>query len=228
MTALRPGPKGSNTVIFPDLPPHLIDRVSYDYFRRELKFKGFYDDESTVGEPVLLLNIMTVREKQALLDLGMDAGVVNALFKKTRGVDDSRLAGVDEIVGTDVFKVLTAGAARGGDRPCGPGLQQQRRVLRGKSGHPRSHQGELRPSLPGELKVIEPENVFDEKVTFKHTGDFAGQPEDLVFQWKYSPSISKPDPLAPDCQECVIRSIAAKGEPEPLLVPTVSARVSPR
>ncbi len=45
----------------------------------------------------------------------------------------------------------------------------------------------------GELKVIEPENVLDEAVTFIHTGDFAGEPEKLIFEWRYEISVSKPN-----------------------------------
>ncbi len=39
----------------------------------------------------------------------------------------------------------------------------------------------------GELKTIASRNPLDEKVTLRHTGDFAGRPEDYQFQWRYAP-----------------------------------------
>lgn len=37
----------------------------------------------------------------------------------------------------------------------------------------------------GALAVIQADNVLDERVTLRHTADFAGQPESFVFQWFY-------------------------------------------
>ncbi|MBL9127317.1 MAG: hypothetical protein JNL97_06710, partial [Verrucomicrobiales bacterium] len=37
----------------------------------------------------------------------------------------------------------------------------------------------------GSLSVIQPDNVLDERVTLRHTADFAGQPDGFVFQWLY-------------------------------------------
>lgn len=40
------------------------------------------------------------------------------------------------------------------------------------------------PAL-GDLKVLPSDNVFDERVTLRHSGDFGGAPELLTFEWYY-------------------------------------------
>ncbi|MBF0452260.1 MAG: IPT/TIG domain-containing protein [Candidatus Magnetomorum sp.] len=37
----------------------------------------------------------------------------------------------------------------------------------------------------GAIKTIESGNVFDEKITLRHTADFGANPEDIVFEWYY-------------------------------------------
>jgi hypothetical protein len=39
----------------------------------------------------------------------------------------------------------------------------------------------------GDLKVLESDNVFDERVTLRHSGDFGGDPSSLDFEWYYKP-----------------------------------------
>ncbi len=39
----------------------------------------------------------------------------------------------------------------------------------------------------GELKVQPSGNPLDEKVSLRHSGDFAGRPEDFEFEWRYAP-----------------------------------------
>lgn len=46
----------------------------------------------------------------------------------------------------------------------------------------------------GEVKVIDSDSIFDEKLTLRHTGDFGGQPEKFYFVWYYKPDA---DGLAP-------------------------------
>ena len=54
------------------------------------------------------------------------------------------------------------------------------------------------PLAAGEIKVIEPPNPFDEKVTLRHTGDFAGNSDARWFQWKYLPADFSGIPAGPD------------------------------
>ena len=37
----------------------------------------------------------------------------------------------------------------------------------------------------GAIKTLYSDNVFDEKITLRHTGDFGANPNDLIFQWWY-------------------------------------------
>jgi hypothetical protein len=39
----------------------------------------------------------------------------------------------------------------------------------------------------GDIKVLYPDNVFDEKLTLRHSGDFGGEPQRLEFEWYYQP-----------------------------------------
>ncbi|MFN0067898.1 MAG: LamG-like jellyroll fold domain-containing protein [Limisphaerales bacterium] len=48
----------------------------------------------------------------------------------------------------------------------------------------------------GALALIQPDNVLDERVTLRHTADFAGQPESFVFQWYYQFDAQDFDPTA--------------------------------
>ena len=50
-------------------------------------------------------------------------------------------------------------------------------------------------------KVIKSDNVFDEKLTLRHTGDFAGEPENVYLQWYYKPDINGIPPLFPKDQD---------------------------
>lgn len=39
----------------------------------------------------------------------------------------------------------------------------------------------------GDLKVLPSDNVFDERITMRHSGDFGGAPELMQFEWYYHP-----------------------------------------
>lgn len=46
----------------------------------------------------------------------------------------------------------------------------------------------------GEIKVLPGDNVFDERVTMRHSADFGGDPDPLTFQWFYKPIGTDFDP----------------------------------
>lgn len=46
----------------------------------------------------------------------------------------------------------------------------------------------------GELKVINPTNPLAEKLTLQHSQDFAGEPADYEFEWRYSPPVNGQPP----------------------------------
>ena len=45
----------------------------------------------------------------------------------------------------------------------------------------------------GDLKIVKSSNPLDEQVTLRHSGDFAGKPEDYVFEWRWATA----GPVAP-------------------------------
>lgn len=42
--------------------------------------------------------------------------------------------------------------------------------------------------VQGDLKVVYPDNVFDEKLTLRSSGDFGGEPEKMEFEWYRKPA----------------------------------------
>jgi probable HAF family extracellular repeat protein len=46
----------------------------------------------------------------------------------------------------------------------------------------------------GDLKPILPDNVFDERITIRHSSDFGGDPDQVVFEWWYKPDNAGFDP----------------------------------
>ncbi|MEM9533995.1 MAG: hypothetical protein AAGA23_23985, partial [Pseudomonadota bacterium] len=47
----------------------------------------------------------------------------------------------------------------------------------------------------GQLQVISPDNVFDEQLTMRHSGDFGGKVEDLEFEWYFQPDLDGTPPF---------------------------------
>ncbi len=64
-----------------------------------------------------------------------------------------------------------------------PGLPITLRVIRVDDG-----------PYPGDLKIMPADNVFDERVSMRHSSDFGGAPERLAFEWYYKPDGADFDP----------------------------------
>lgn len=52
-------------------------------------------------------------------------------------------------------------------------------------------------SYQGQLQIIAPENIFDEQIVLRHSGDFGGNPDVLEFEWFFHPDAdgTPPTPL---------------------------------
>lgn len=52
-------------------------------------------------------------------------------------------------------------------------------------------------SYQGQLQIIAPENIFDEQIVLRHSGDFGGNPDALEFEWFFHPDAdgTPPTPL---------------------------------
>ena len=69
-----------------------------------------------------------------------------------------------------------------------PGLPVQLHLVRVDNG-----------PYPGEMKVLQPQNVFDQRLTLRHNNDFGGEPSQVEFQWFYKPDSANFDKtLFPD------------------------------
>ena len=81
---------------FSDLPFVIRTRLSYDPINKTLSFKGWFDD-SQIGDPQLLPNIMTTRERDRILSLqGADQAfldAINQLYHLSRNPNGLNLDG---------------------------------------------------------------------------------------------------------------------------------------
>jgi len=180
---------------FPALPPQLFDRFYYDPTSLLLKFKGEFI-APPAGEYYLLLNVLTARETSTLLSLSTDPSfqsAVNAL---------SALAANVTVVGSQATNfdslALTAGQAQGqgyvtlafGNNPnlTPPAEPVGLAVIQVSC-----------PTYQGEIKVIASEDPFDEKLTLRHSGDFAGKTDSCTFEWRTLPPVDGlPSTATPD------------------------------
>ncbi|MBN2451187.1 MAG: hypothetical protein JXR77_12405 [Lentisphaeria bacterium] len=171
---------------FPELPPHLYERLSYDGGNHRLNLRGVLI-EPPIGEYYLLPNVITGRDRDVLAD------VLGAAL-----ADDLReLAAEPILVGTGdppaepddtLFdsRAVTAGAAaatgyvtlafQDNAALCPPDLPVSLEIIRVTC-----------PLYQGQIKVVEPASPLYESLTLRHSGDFAGYSDDLVFEWRTLP-----------------------------------------
>ncbi len=50
-------------------------------------------------------------------------------------------------------------------------------------------------SYQGQINIIAPDNIFDEQLVLRHSGDFGGNPDALEFEWFYKPDTDGTPPL---------------------------------
>ncbi|MEM7230625.1 MAG: SBBP repeat-containing protein [Planctomycetota bacterium] len=217
---------------FSALPFHLRARIEYDTRLKELSFGGFLDTRS-VGEPLLLPNVMSRQERDELLalstepayqtsirdlyrlgrnpgDLSAVATVQNPLFPQSRYPEAPPIPytlagweppiGLEENARGEIVPIqlagrpmaLTAGAAPtsgfvsvifNDDESLDP-LPVSVSVFRVAC-----------PVYTGEIKVIESDNVFDEALTLRHSGDFGGDSDNFDFEWFYHPDTTGTPPI---------------------------------
>ncbi len=217
---------------FPDLPYYLKCRLSYDPLAKRLYFGGVLD-ESGMGDPLLLPNIMSRNERQRLQDASTEwAGAIGQLFAESRNPHGIEYAGAsvvtnlynpaltysadawitlwgetqyglrqleggnvrpDRILGLP--KALTAGAATGTGWVT---LVENDDVSLGAAPVQLHIIKVLGEPVIGQIQVIKPDNVFDEKLTLRHSPDFGGDPDKMVFEWWYQPDTTGFAPPLPD------------------------------
>ena len=199
---------------FQGLPPHLQQRFYLDPLRGAkgtLVFLGQFHDE-IAGEDYLDLNILSANDVDAVkglvpvgaTDKAKWETAIDALttrvqtFKEnpqqlgtyivdpTKNVDvDGRSLAVisDTNTAVDSYALTATGQGTGfvtlvfgnGDAFTDPGDPVQIKVFK------------VAPQLyTGDLKVIASSNPLDEQVSLRHSGDFAGKPEDYEFDWRWT------------------------------------------
>ena len=169
--------------IFLDLPYHLRRRISYDNITNKLQIKGIFDN-SGLGEPLILLNILHDYETTLLKGLSSNIDYRNAVdqlsvLTKSKASENAKL-----IKGSDNIKALSTGSAKGMQyasyvtlvfnsvEECDDPISME--ILK------------VVPKLyTGEIKVIKPDNVFDEKITLRHNAHFNANTEGIEFEWRY-------------------------------------------
>lgn len=177
--------QSAGLTFFPTLPPHLRTNFWYDPIEHKLKFIGSYV-EPVAGEYFLRLNVITARERQALLNLSREPAFVAAV-----GALSAAAAQAIEVPPNTPFDqplALTAGVAQGTgfvtitennstnlNAPADPVALHIVRVTC--------------PLYRGEIKAILSENPLDEKITLRHSGDFAGKADDYIFEWRTEPPV---------------------------------------
>jgi hypothetical protein len=204
-------------ITFTDLPYTLRSRLRYDPLNKNLIFSGLLDESQSYGgpdNPLLLLNVISDREADRIRELQAGnsefADLITALQDLTRNPnlvdadgngqpDPDLLIGfvnaADGSVVRESFgggtKALSAGLAQGtgyvtlveNNDPSLGGLPVTLHVIRIDDA----------PYL-GDIKVVQSDNVFDEKLSLRHSGDFAGEPGDFDFEWYYRPVEVGTDP----------------------------------
>ncbi|MFN8642674.1 MAG: hypothetical protein U0802_13855 [Candidatus Binatia bacterium] len=184
------------------LSPGTSLRVFYDHGANKLQIAGVLD-ETSLGEPFVALNVMTARERDELKTLSTAMAwddAVDALYALSRNPnrvdwnndqmpDEDLRVGLtmrgNRVVAEQLLgpKALTAGLAGGtgyvtvafNNDPTLSPLPISLEVMRVDCG-----------VYQGQVQVIPAANVFDEAITLRHSGDFAGDPSGLDFEWYYA------------------------------------------
>lgn len=216
----------NGTETFADLPSVLKSRITYDRANNTIIFKGILD-ESFVGEPLLLPNVLSAHERDRLKRLDDDFVTVNPvsdswdahvdrLYRLTLNpnslvfftIDNNGLGLSDGPIGTvipvafgeDVKALaifrndLSTLSGRQfitlivNNDPDLPGLPVDMKVIEISKDDP----------FRGDLKIIQPSNVFDERITIRHSSDFGGNTDRIDFEWYYHPGSEATDPPITD------------------------------
>jgi len=211
---------------FPNLPPHLAERVYYDANRGakgSMVLKGKYIQE-TLGESYLLLNVLRGSDLVAVKDL-CPAGdsdkskwdaLVDALATDVETFHESPTQpGTYE---PDLAKTVSVGVqdlAEIGDAniavdsyalsATGPGsgyvtLVESSGTAFTQPGDPVSmHVFKVGGDLDvGEVKIINAPNPLSEQVTFQHTADLAGRFAEFEYEWKIANPVDGQPPVPDD------------------------------
>lgn len=168
-------------IFFEKLPPHLQTRLWYDTIYNQIQFEGRFVRE-TLGQDYLLPNILTARDNEAISKITEDSRLQAKLGALATTAKAARVVGSQDA--SFAMQALTAGFALGSgyvtmafgnntnkNDPADPVSLSIIKVGA--------------PLFRGEIKAIAPPSPFDEKLTLRHSGDFAGKADEYEFDWRY-------------------------------------------
>ena len=180
-------------VVFGNLPPSLARRLYYNSTENELHFGGELV-KPALGQPWLLLNVITEDERTILLDPKFRGS--DTRFQQALSALCDQAAMVREVpVGANEFDSLaiTAGYAEAegyvtlafnNDKDLSPpAIPVSLAIFRVS-----------RPLYRGVVQVIGPQSLFDEKQTLIFDGDLAGRSSQYEFEWKTASASQVPHP----------------------------------
>jgi len=171
------------------LPPHLRSRITYDPINRKLELVGEFADRLGFEGDLMLMNVLTQRDRFYLYTLTTNTNfrkAVDALYEATSqpiviGPEDSNSAG-KAVVGVSAGNGGYVTLAMQNHDSCRP-LPISLEIIR-----------VVDDLFVGEIVPIFPDCCFDEKLTMRHSGDFAGKADQYVFKWEYHPDVDGTQP----------------------------------
>jgi hypothetical protein len=172
-------------IFFPTLAPHLRNRLYYEPDRHLLTFIGSYNPD----ERALLINVLSgdqdtaTSDRARVLSLSSNpawsAAVAN-LATATLVIDDDRTP-FDSLaltagVGATQDVGYVALAFNNSTTLCAPADPISVEIIKVEP-----------PLFRGTIRAIFSENPLDEKLTLRHSSDFAGRVQDYEFDWRTLP-----------------------------------------
>ncbi len=199
--ALKALPSGMNIATisggkssFTDLPYALRSRLLYDPIAGRLVFKGISLDMGS-GNPLLLPNIMTATERTTIKNLFAYPG------------DNDWNTAVDKLYAETIrYLTLTAQPPVGVPQALSAGYaQHEGYVVLAENDDAALGSAPVALHIinvsggpfTGDVKVIKSDNPFDEKLTLRHSGDFAGNTDKIYYTWYYRPDTTGVAPPLP-------------------------------
>ena len=174
---------------FNDAPAHLQKLLYYDKLRNQLIYSGSYkvDAEAGFGEPLLQINVIPPRDHAKLVKMVPEGRDRDALIQAFNRLSTNIVRVITNQDSHFEFQALTAGLSQGTGFVT---LAFQNNTHRTLPGDPISLEvlKVMPPLYTGEIKVLYPVSPLDEKLTLRHSGDFAGEPGKYEFEWKTIPA----------------------------------------
>jgi hypothetical protein len=169
---------------FLDLPPTLQQRLWFEPLNNRLAFQGQFV-ASLTGEDYLLLNVFSSRERARVLALTQDGNFKTKLTSLMDQASQVITVGPQDLTFDSL--ALTAGFAQGSGyvtlafgnntnltQPFDPVSLAIIKVVP--------------PIYTGDVKPIYAPSPFDEKISMRHSGDYAGRADDYDFEWRFRPN----------------------------------------